>query len=64
MKKHYLALGLIFLTTSCTINFVIETDYASQNGGGGAINEEVTTEAVTTPTVSPDISAEVKPEGL
>lgn len=47
----------MFLITSCTINFVIETDYASQNGGGGDINEEVTTDATTTPTANTEVNA-------
>lgn len=53
MKKLCLTLSLMFLVTSCTINLQIDTDYASQNGGGGTVNEEVTTEstASNTPTV-------------
>lgn len=45
------------LLTGCTFNFQIDTDYASQAGGAGTIQEEVKTEAVTTPTV--DVKAEV-----
>ncbi|CAM0011006.1 hypothetical protein VPHK436_0058 [Vibrio phage K436] len=44
------------LLTGCTFNFQIDTDYASQAGGAGTIQEEVKTEAVTTPTV--DVEAE------
>lgn len=60
MKRHYLALGIMFLVTSCTINLQIDTDYASQAGGGGSINEEVTTDATatTTPTVEADVTAD------
>lgn len=64
MTRFFQVFVMTFLTTSCTINFIIETDYASQNGGGGAINEEVTTAATTTPTVSTEVEADVKPEGL
>lgn len=46
----------VFLLSGCTLNLTIETDYASQNGGGGDINEEVTAETTTTPTV--DIKAD------
>ncbi|CAL9960083.1 hypothetical protein VPHD85_0050 [Vibrio phage D85] len=50
-------LSLAFLAISgCTINFQIDTDYASQNDGSGSIEEEVNTEATTTPTV--DIKAD------
>ncbi|CAM0069358.1 hypothetical protein VPHK251G3_0015 [Vibrio phage K251 g3] len=45
--------------TSCTINFNIDTDYASQNGGGGVIEEEVSTTATTTPTSN--VQTEVTP---
>ncbi|AUR95322.1 TMhelix containing protein [Vibrio phage 1.205.O._10N.222.51.A7] len=57
MKNHYLMLSLAFLAISgCTINLQIDTDYASQNDGSGSIEEEVNTEATTTPTV--DIKAD------
>lgn len=61
--KSGLIMALV-LTSGCTFNFIIETDYASQNGGGGAINEEVTTAATTTPTVSTEVQADVKPGEL
>lgn len=59
MRKLCLALSLVFLVTSCTINFNIDTDYASQNGGGGVIEEEVSTTATTTPTSN--VQTEVTP---
>lgn len=46
----------------CTINFVIETDFAAQSRSEGTITEEVTTEATTTST--PEIEANVTPGGF
>ncbi len=54
--KYLISLAVIALATGCTINFQIDTDYASQNEGSGSIEEEVNTEATTTPTV--DIKAD------
>lgn len=61
MNKHCLALSLAFSVTSCTINLQIDTDYASQNGGGGTINEEVTTESTASNTPTVDVETDVGP---
>ena len=44
--------------SGCTINLQIDTDYASQNGGGGSIEEEVTTEAVSSITPTTDLEVD------
>lgn len=63
MKKLYMILNLACLVISgCTINLQIDTDYASQNESDGEIQEQVTTEASTTPTV--DVTADIQGEGL
>ena len=48
----------ILLMSGCTINLQIDTDYASQNGGGGSIEEEVTTEAVSSITPTTDLEVD------
>lgn len=53
--KYLISLVIIILATGCTINLQIDTDYASQNGGGGSIEEEVTTEAVSSITPTTDL---------
>lgn len=58
MKRLIVAL-CVPVFSACTINIQIDTDYASQAGGGGSIEEEVTTEstASNTPTVTTDVDA-------
>lgn len=55
-------LFIAMLMTGCTINLQIDTDYASQNGGGGTVNEEVTTESTASNT--PTVDANVDTTGL
>ncbi|CAM0047670.1 hypothetical protein VPHK404_0070 [Vibrio phage K404] len=52
---------LLLLLAGCSLTVQIDTDYASQNGGGGSIEEEVTTEATTTPTVDTTVDVEGAP---
>lgn len=58
--KSLIAALCVPIFAGCTIHLQIDTDYASQGGGGGSINEEVTTEATAnnTPTVETDITAD------
>lgn len=61
MKRLIVAL-CVPIFGACTIHLQIDTDYASQGGGGGSINEEVTTDATATNT--PTIDANVDAGGL